>query len=105
MLYLALVVFGYINIYSAALVEENPNPWDFSQEYGKQFWFIVVAFFVALLVLYMEADFFSKFSYIIYAVFILLLIVVLIPGIGKSQGGNQAWIAIGSIRLQPAEFA
>ncbi len=105
LLFLVLVIFGYMNIYSAALVEEHPALYDFSQEYGKQFWFIVVAFFVALLILYMEADFFSRFSYIIYAVVILLLGIVLIPGIGKSQGGNQAWIALGSIRLQPAEFA
>lgn len=105
LLYLALVVFGYMNIYSAALVEEHPKMYDFSQEYGKQFWFVVVAFFVALMILYMEADFFSRFSYVIYGAVILLLALVLIPGIGKSQGGNQAWIALGSVRLQPAEFA
>ncbi|MFN0031112.1 MAG: rod shape-determining protein RodA [Flavobacteriales bacterium] len=105
LLYLALVIFGYMNIYSAALVEEHPAMYDFSQEYGKQFWFIVVAFFLAMIILYMEADFFSRFSYLIYAVVILLLCLVLIPGIGKTQGGNQAWIALGSVRLQPAEFA
>ncbi len=105
LIYMALVIFGYMNIYSAALVEEHPAIYDFSQEYGKQFWFIVVSLFVAFTLLYMDADFFSRFSYVIYGIVIFLLAIVLIPGIGKSQGGNQAWIALGSIRLQPAEFA
>ncbi|MFM9985864.1 MAG: rod shape-determining protein RodA [Flavobacteriales bacterium] len=105
LLYLALVIFGYLNIYSAALVEDKPNFYDFSQEYGKQFWFIVVSLFVALMILYLEADVFSRFSVIIYGIFLFLLGIVLIPGIGQTQGGNQAWINLGVLKLQPAEFA
>lgn len=105
LLYLALVIFGFMNIYSAALVEDKPNFYDFSQEYGKQFWFIVVSLFVALMILYLEADIFSRFSVIIYVMFVLLLGLVLIPGIGQERGGNQAWINLGFFKLQPAEFA
>lgn len=102
-LYGVLVIFGWMNIYSAAVVDTHPSPVDISQEYGKQFMFIVISAFLALIILYMEGDFFSKFAPIIYSVFILLLIAVL--AIGTEINGAKAWIQIGSFGLQPAEFA
>src|SRR5690606_19272116 len=38
-----------------------------------------------------------------YGITLLLLVAVLI--VGRNVGGNQAWIPIGSFRLQPSEFA
>lgn len=103
LLYFALVIFGWMNIYSAAVVDGHPNPMDFSQEYGKQFLFIVISSVIALLVLYMEGDFFNKFAPYIYGFFIILLILVLI--IGTKVKGARAWIQFGGFALQPAEFA
>lgn len=102
-LYLILVIFGWMNIYSAAVVDEYPNPMDFSQEYGKQFMFILISSFLALLVLYMEGDFFNKFAPYIYGFTVFLLILVLI--VGTKVKGAKAWIQIGGFALQPAEFA
>ncbi len=102
-IYLALVIFGWMNIYSAAVVDSNPSPIDISQEYGKQFMFIMISAFIALLVLYMEGDFFNKFSPYIYGFFVFLLILVLI--IGTKVKGAKAWIQLGGFALQPAEFA
>ena len=56
------VIFGWMNIYSAAVVDANPSPFDISQEYGKQFLFIAISGFLAFLVLYMEGEFFNKFA-------------------------------------------
>lgn len=103
LIYLALVIFGFMNIYSAALVDDNPKFYDFSQEYGKQFWFMIASFFFGLMILYLEADIFSRLSLILYIVFVFLLLLVLV--IGESRGGNQAWINLGVFKLQPAEFA
>jgi rod shape determining protein RodA len=103
LIYVVLVIFGWMNIYSAAVVEGHPNPCDISQEYGKQFLYIVISFFLCLLVLYMEGGFFNKFAPVLYAVFTLLLMLVLV--IGKEVHGNKAWIQIGGFALQPAEFA
>jgi rod shape determining protein RodA len=97
------VIFGWMNIYSAAVVDTNPSPFDISQEYGKQFMFIVISGFLAFLVLYMEGEFFNKFAIVIYGVFILLLLLVL--AIGTTVNGAKAWIQIGGFALQPAEFA
>jgi rod shape determining protein RodA len=92
-----------MNIYSAAVVDTNPSPFDISQEYGKQFLFIVISSFVALLILYMEGDFFNKFSPYIYGFFIVMLALVL--AIGTEIKGAKAWIQLGGFALQPAEFA
>jgi len=98
-----MVLFGWMNIYSAAVVDANPSPFDISQEYGKQFMFIVISSFLAFLVLYMEGEFFNKFAIVIYGVFILLLALVLV--VGTTVNGAKAWIQIGGFALQPAEFA
>jgi rod shape determining protein RodA len=101
--YGALVIFGWMNIYSAAVVDTHPNPMDMSQEYGKQFLFILISSFLGLMVLYMEGEFFNKFAIYIYGLFILLLLLVL--AIGTTVNGAEAWIQIGGFALQPAEFA
>jgi len=45
------------------------------------------------------------YAIIIYAAAVIGLILVLVPGIGKSQGGAQAWIALpGGFTFQPSEF-
>ena len=103
LIYGVLVLFGWLNIYSAAVVDTNPNPMDMSQEYGKQFLFILISSFLGLMVLYMEGDFFNKFSPYIYGFFILLLLLVLV--IGTEVKGAKAWIQMGGFALQPAEFA
>ena len=98
-----MVLFGWMNIYSAAVVDTNPSPFDISQEYGKQFLFILISAFLAFLVLYMEGEFFNKFAIVIYGVFILLLGLVLL--VGTTVNGAKAWIQLGGFALQPAEFA
>jgi rod shape determining protein RodA len=103
LLYGVLVLFGWMNIYSAAVVESNPSPFDLSQEYGKQFLFILISAFLGLMVLYMEGEFFNKFAIYIYGFFLVLLGLVL--AIGTTVNGAKAWIQIGGFALQPAEFA
>lgn len=71
--------------------------------YGKQSIYIFSAMLLAVVILIVDAKFYSSFSPIIYVITILLLVTVLI--VGRNVGGNQAWIPIGSFRLQPSEFA
>ena len=102
-IYVALVLFGWMNIYSAAYDPLHPNLFDFSQEYGKQFIWVLVSFFLALLTLYVEGDFFNKLAIFIYGFFVLLLVLVLI--IGKEVNGAKAWFGIGDFGIQPSEFS
>lgn len=102
-IYIALVLFGWMNIYSAAYDPLHPNLFDFSQEYGKQFIWVLVSFFLALLTLYVEGDFFNKLAIFIYGFFVLLLVLVLL--IGKEVNGAKAWFGVGDFGIQPSEFS
>jgi rod shape determining protein RodA len=102
-LYLALVVYGWLSIYSASFDDPNTPMFDLSQRYGKQILWIALALVLAVAILIIDAKFFSTFAYWIYFMVILLLIGVLI--FGKTVAGSKSWIQIGSFAIQPAEFA
>jgi rod shape determining protein RodA len=101
-LWLALCLIGWFNIHAAVYDPENPGLFNMATNYGKQSMYIASALIIGITILIIDAKFFSSASPVIYAVVVLLLIAVLV--IGRNVGGNQAWIPIGSFRLQPSEF-
>lgn len=103
LLWLALCIIGWFNIHAAVFDPENPGIFNINTNYGKQSIYIFSAIIIALAILVVDAKFYSSVSPVIYGIMLLLLVVVLI--IGRNVGGNQAWIPIGSFRLQPSEFA
>jgi len=102
-LYLVLVLLGWVNIYAAVYNEDFSSIFDISQSYGKQMIWIATSVFLALVILLTDARFFSTFAYLIYGVTILLLLAVL--GIGTEISGSKSWFQVGGFGLQPAEFA
>ena len=103
LIYVALCAIGYVNIYASVYNPDLSDTYDFSSNYGKQLIFIISALILGFSILLLDAKFFSIFAPVIYGITILLLIVVLV--VGRKVAGNQAWIPIGSFRLQPSEFA
>ncbi|RXF68318.1 rod shape-determining protein RodA [Arcticibacter tournemirensis] len=103
LIYLALCVIGWFNIHAAVYDPLHPSIVDMSTNYGKQFVFIITALILGLVIILLDSKFFSTFSPVFYGITLLLLITVLI--VGRNVGGNQAWIPLGSFRLQPSEFA
>lgn len=102
-IYLALCIIGWFNIHAAVYNPQHPSIIDMETNYGKQFIFIITALILGSVILMLDSKFLSAFSPVFYGVTIILLIVVLF--VGRNVGGNQAWIPIGSFRLQPSEFA
>ncbi|MFM6954060.1 MAG: rod shape-determining protein RodA [Sphingobacteriaceae bacterium] len=102
-IFAALCIIGWLNIYAAVYDPEKGNILSLGTNYGKQFVFLLTAGMLGILILVMDVKFFSTFSPLFYGVSIFLLFVVLI--VGRNVGGNQAWIPLGSFRLQPSEFA
>lgn len=83
-----------------------------SAKYGSEFYFLLrhiiwLAFGsgVALVVLMIPISFWEKNSKLIFIAGLLILIVVLIPGIGKRVNGSSRWINIGPLNMQPSEAA
>ena len=94
---------GWVNIYAAVYDENHQSIFDISQNYGKQLIWIVTSLAIALIILFIDAKFFTAFSYIIYFLILLSLIGVLF--FGKEIAGSRSWFQIGNFSIQPAEFA
>ncbi len=102
-LFLLLVIFGWINIISASHVGEVTSYFDRSKPYGTQALFILFTFALIILILAIEAKFYERFASIIYIVSMLSLVGLFF--FGKTVNGATSWYGIGSMTIQPAEFA
>ena len=102
-LYLLLIFMGWLSVYASVYNEEHKDITDFSQKYGKQLVWILSSLFIALLILVVEGNFFAAFSYPIYIISLVMLVLVLF--IGKEVSGSKSWIGVGEFGIQPAEFA
>jgi rod shape determining protein RodA len=104
LLFVALVTLGWLNIF-AAIYDETANQtiWDLSLSSGRQLMFIAAAAVIVLMIIIIDMRFYETFAYLFYGLILVLLF--LVPLIGKEVGGNKAWIGIGSFGVQPSEFA
>ena len=103
LLYILLVLIGWVNIYSASLADTSTSLLDLDQIYGKQLLWIILSVFLIVIVLSIESKFYERFASII---FIISLISVLgLFFFGKTINGATSWYAIGGFTIQPSEFA
>lgn len=101
-LWFSLCLIGWFNIHAAVFDPDQPGLFNLGTNYGKQSIYILTALIIGFSILIIDSKFFISASPIIYVIVVLLLVAVLV--IGRNVGGNQAWIPIGSFRLQPSEF-
>lgn len=97
-----MVLIGIANVYSAAFNPKAPFLFDFSQKYGKQIMWVGFSTFLGLLVFLIDASIYRKFAIPIYLFCLVLLVIVLFM---PPVNGARAWLGIGSMGIQPAEFA
>jgi rod shape determining protein RodA len=102
-MFILLIVMGWINIYAAVYNEEHSGIIDLSQRYGKQFIWIVASLVLAVFIVIIDNRFYFFFSWIIYGACMLLLVLVLI--FGKEINGARSWFEFGGLSLQPSEMA
>lgn len=103
-IYFALVIMGWLNIYSSSLssIEQETSIFDFSQIYGKQFLFIILTIPLIFIVLSVDGKFYEKFSSVIYVTGLLSLAGLYV--FGKTVKGQANWYSFGSFGIQPSEF-
>lgn len=102
-IYLALIVIGWMNIYSADLKPNSDYYFDFNQNYGKQLIFISLNVFLVIIILTLDAKFYERFASVLFGSSLMLLAGLFI--FGKTIAGQRCWYAIGGFTLQPSEFA
>ena len=98
-----LMLFGWMNIYSATYNEGHAALFDLNTFHGKQLLWMGVTVLMAVLILFSEPRFFSNGAYPIYAIVMALLVVTLFLAV--TVNGGKSWIEVGGFRFQPSEFA
>jgi len=102
-IFLLLVVFGWLNILSASHTGETIDYFNAAEPYGKQLIFIFLTLGLIVIILSIEAKFYERFSSIIYLISMLSLVGLFI--FGKNVNGATSWYAFGGMTIQPSEFA
>lgn len=95
-IYSALVILGWLNIYSSSLLSTEGT-------YQKQLIFIGCTIPLIFVVLFVDGKFYEKYASIIFGVSLLSLAGLFL--FGKTIAGQRCWYAIGSFTIQPSEFA
>lgn len=102
---LTLLGIGIIMVFSASMVRSL-------KFYGHPYYFLMMQTIWAglgLSVMFFLMNFdcwrYRRFVPYIYALSMLLLVVVLIPGIGQVRNEARRWLGVGSLSFQPAELA
>lgn len=101
---LFLLLYGLVMIGSASLeisVKTYDNPFFLLTRHGL---YLLVSSAAALIAISIPIQSWQKHDAALLAVSFLLLIVVLVPGIGKEVNGATRWVALGPISLQGSEF-
>lgn len=103
-IYLAMVIWGWLAIYSADFNPNRPEIYSLDQSYGRQLLWIGASMVIALVVLLLDHRIYPAFAYVIYGIIILALISVFFL-VSKRTAGALSWFEIGSFKFQPSEFA
>ena len=63
LIYLTLVFFGIVNVYSATFSETSGGLFDLTQAVGKQVFFLIFSLFVGMIILAVDSKFFLSNSH------------------------------------------
>ncbi len=102
-LFLALAIFGWLNIYGASYTFDQTSIFDFSNRAGKQFVWMIGSLVLGLILLLIDNKTYDVVAYVLYGAMLLLLLAT--PFLARDIKGSLSWISLGPVNLQPAEFA
>ena len=103
-LFSSLVIIGWLMIYAAGYEQgQEQSVFSLSTPAGKQLLFIGIGVVLFIAIYIIDDKFWHTFSYPIYAITLVMLILVLL--IGSTIKGSTSWFALGGFSLQPSEFA
>ncbi|WP_229809744.1 putative lipid II flippase FtsW [Formosimonas limnophila] len=103
-----LIFWGLIMVYSASVA--LPTSSRKYAEYSPYHFFlrhamaICVAFVLAIFAFRLPTKTWEKLAPLLFAIALFLLILVLVPHIGRSVNGSRRWLPLGIMNLQPSEI-
>lgn len=100
-----LTSLGLIMVLSASGVHSYDNDGSAWTIFGKQVLWTIVGLVACYAGLRMSIRFIRRIAFTSYAITIILLVLVLIPGIGNLANGSRKWFVIAGFSMQPSELA
>jgi rod shape determining protein RodA len=73
--------------------------------FSRQLLWVGLGLVVSIVVLALDYQRLASLALPIYGFGIFLLVIVLIPGLGRVRGGARSWLGLGSFQVQPSEIA
>lgn len=102
--YLLLLLFGWLNIYAAVRSGEPSSIFDLSLNCGKQALWIGGALVIATILLFVVNPYFwESVSRPAYGVVLMLLVLVIF--LSSNVKGSHSWFELGPVKFQPAELS
>ena len=102
--YILLVLIGWVNIYASIHSEDPASIFDWSVRSGKQFVWMLTAFGLAGLILFvLPPRLWESASVPMYVIVCALLVLVIF--VSKDVKGSHSWFELGPVKFQPAEIS
>ena len=101
---ITISIFGVLMIYSSSSIWAEYKFNDPFRYLKMQSIFLIIGIILMFIITKIPYTYYKDKANIILLVCFLLLILVLIPGIGKIRNGSRSWFGIGSLGIQPSEF-
>lgn len=102
---IAIIIFGIIMIYSASSIWAEYKYQDSFKFVKAQSAFFLLGLLCIFIISKLDINILYKKANLILLICFILLVLVLIPGIGSIRNGSRSWFGIGSLGIQPSEFA
>jgi cell division protein FtsW len=105
---IALLAWGLVMVYSATVaMPDNPKFARYAHDYflTRHAFFLGLSFVAGLLAFQIPVSAWERWAPWLFVVSLMLLIVVLVPHVGKGVNGARRWIGMGIINFQPSELA
>lgn len=103
---LVLAGLGVVMVMSSSMASSYASSASVWAQAVKQTVMVVGGLVVFWVMLKTSPDKLRRYSHVIMATAVLLLVAVLTPlGTGREEVGSQSWIALGPVSFQPSEFA
>ena len=104
---LLLMLFGMVMVYSASISLPDSRKYANFTNYHflmRQAIFISVAMLAALFAFRVRIETWQKFAPYLFVGVLVLLVLVLVPGLGKGVNGAKRWLSFKVFNLQPSEL-
>ena len=101
---LSLLSVGLIMVASSSMeyaVGLYSDPWFFTKRHAM---YLLIGLTASLFMLSMPTYLWHRYSWLLFIAAVLLLMLVLVPGVGRRVNGSQRWLQLGPMTLQVSEL-